>query len=293
MPVPGVRARLEAKAALDLEPGVAREVADVPEGVGLALEERDDDCGARRQGGDGALEEGHEEGLVVAHLTVDVGGLAADVGEVEDDAVEPGGPREGGGELGRVDVVEELVIWGEFALAPGGLVWIVRVVVVVFLVVAILIGALAVVLVVAIVFAALGRLCRGFFVFLVGLLGLGSLAANHSDVAVNMGVLGLKLLGILLQDSRSDIGTAMMLNNGRGEAQVTLADEQDAVVRLKGYRGLLVDLALLLTLSLLGAIVRLLLLLLVLLGMLLGPPGLRILMRQLPLLSHGHARAVT
>jgi hypothetical protein len=36
-----------------------------------------------------------------------------------------------------------------------------------------------------------------------------------------------------------------------------------------------------------------LLLLLVLLRMLLGPPGLRILMRQLPFLSHGHARAAT
>lgn len=108
-----VRGRLEAKAALELEPRVAAEVADVPEGVGLALEDGDDDGAAAGEGcggrGEGALEEGDEELLVVADLAVDVGGLSADVGEIEDDSV-VGGACDGGRELCGVDVVDELVV---------------------------------------------------------------------------------------------------------------------------------------------------------------------------------------
>lgn len=107
--------RLEAKAALELEPRVAAEVADVPEGVGLTLEEGDDDGAAAGEGrggrGEGALEEGDEELLVVADLAVNVCGFAADVGEVEDDAV-VGGAGDGGRELCGVDVVDELVVDG-------------------------------------------------------------------------------------------------------------------------------------------------------------------------------------
>lgn len=108
--VPRIRRGGEGEAALDLQAGVAGEVAHVPEGVGLALEKGDDD-GATRLGGQGAQgrgEEGHEQGLVVADLAVHVGRLAADVGEVEEYAGRRG-PRAGGGEgLGGVDVVDDL-----------------------------------------------------------------------------------------------------------------------------------------------------------------------------------------
>lgn len=77
------RGGLEAEAALDLQAGVARQIAHVPQRVRLALEQRDDNGAARRERELRALEEGDEELLVVAHLPVDVGGLAADVGEVE------------------------------------------------------------------------------------------------------------------------------------------------------------------------------------------------------------------
>lgn len=113
MVVARVRDHLEAETVLELEPRVAGEVADVPEGVGLALEEGDDDGAAAGEGrggrGEGALEEGDEELLVVADLAVDVGGLAADVGEVEDDSV-VGGAGDGGRELCGVDAVDELVV---------------------------------------------------------------------------------------------------------------------------------------------------------------------------------------
>lgn len=108
-----VRVCLKSEAALELEAGVAAEVADVPEGVGLALEEGDDDRAAASKGGrgrgEGALEEGDEQLLVVADLAVDVCGLAADVGEVEDDSV-VGDAGDGGRELGSVDVVDKLVV---------------------------------------------------------------------------------------------------------------------------------------------------------------------------------------
>lgn len=81
--VAGVRGRLEAEAPLDLQPGVARQVADVPERVGLSLEQRDDNGTAGGKREQGALEEVDEELLVVADLPVDVGGFATDVGEVE------------------------------------------------------------------------------------------------------------------------------------------------------------------------------------------------------------------
>lgn len=113
MVIARVRVGLEAKAALELEAGVAAKVADVPEGVGLALEEGDDDgaTGGERGGGrgEGALEEGDEQLLVVADLAVDVCGLAADVGEVEDDSV-VGDAGDGGRELGGVDIVDQLVV---------------------------------------------------------------------------------------------------------------------------------------------------------------------------------------
>lgn len=116
MVIARVDSRLEAKAALELQPRVAAEVADVPEGVGLALEEGDDDGTLRGEGrggrGEGALEEGDEELLIVADLAVDVGRLAADVGEVEDDSV-VGGAGDGGRELCGVDVIDELVVDGD------------------------------------------------------------------------------------------------------------------------------------------------------------------------------------
>lgn len=86
-----VRGGLEAEAALDLQAAVPREVAHVPQRVRLALEQRDDDGAPGREGRDGAPEEGHEELLVGAHLAVHVRALAADVREVEDDAVHDAG----------------------------------------------------------------------------------------------------------------------------------------------------------------------------------------------------------
>lgn len=74
---------LEAEAALDLQAGVAAQIADVPQGVRLPVEECDDDGAAGREGQQRAREEVDEELLVVADLAVDVGGFAADVGEVE------------------------------------------------------------------------------------------------------------------------------------------------------------------------------------------------------------------
>lgn len=90
---------------------MAGQVADVPERVGLALEQRDDDGAARGERQHGALEELDQQLLVVADLAVDVRALAADVREVEDDAVHH--PRavlallvHEGRHLGRVDVVQ-------------------------------------------------------------------------------------------------------------------------------------------------------------------------------------------
>lgn len=59
------------------------QIADIPEGVRLALEKRDDDGATRGEGEQGAFKELDEELLIVAHLSIDVGGFAADVGEVE------------------------------------------------------------------------------------------------------------------------------------------------------------------------------------------------------------------
>ena len=113
MVITWVHVRLKAKAPLHLQAAVPAEVAHVPERVGLAFEEGDDDTAAWGEWGGGggargcdALEEGDEELLVVADLAVYVGGFAADVGEVEDDVVE-GGAGEGWSEFGSVDVVDE------------------------------------------------------------------------------------------------------------------------------------------------------------------------------------------
>lgn len=100
------------------------QIAHVPESVWLALEESDDDGGAGGQGWYGALEEGDEERLVVANLAVHVCGLAADMGEVEDYAIE-GCASDGVGELGSIDVVEEFVVGREVSLGSDGCVWII------------------------------------------------------------------------------------------------------------------------------------------------------------------------
>lgn len=70
MVIARVRRRLEAETPLDLQTRMAAEVADIPERVGLALEQRDDDGPARSEGEQGPLEELDEEFLVVANLTV-------------------------------------------------------------------------------------------------------------------------------------------------------------------------------------------------------------------------------
>lgn len=105
--IAGISSRLKAEATVYLKLRMAGEVADVPEGVRLALEERDDYGATGSEGGgasDSALEEGNDELLVSADLAVHVGGLAADVGEVEDDVVVLLA-GDGGGELGGIDAV--------------------------------------------------------------------------------------------------------------------------------------------------------------------------------------------
>lgn len=59
------------------------QITDVPEGVGFALEQCDDDGSAGSEVEQGAFEELDEKLLVVAHLPVDVGGFAANVWEIE------------------------------------------------------------------------------------------------------------------------------------------------------------------------------------------------------------------
>lgn len=122
--IPRVSTGLEAEATLDLQTSVTGQIAHVPEGVWLTIEERDDDGGAGGQGWYGALEEGDEEGLVMADLAVHVCGLASDVGEVEDYAIE-GCASDGVGEFGGIDVVEEFVVGREVSLGSGWCVWVV------------------------------------------------------------------------------------------------------------------------------------------------------------------------
>ncbi|KAI6751044.1 hypothetical protein HG530_013958 [Fusarium avenaceum] len=179
-----------------LYPGVTGQIAHVPEGVWLALEERDDDGGAGGQGWYGALEEGDEERLVVADLAVHVCGLASDVGEVEDYAIE-----------------------------------------VVFIVVAFAIGVLVLVLATTLAFATFCFFGRSSLVIPLDLLRLGSITANHSNVVFDVGILGQQFVCVLLQNSRSNICAAMMLNDRRRETQITLSDKEYAVVRVERYRG--------------------------------------------------------
>ncbi len=91
--VAGVRGGLEAEAALDLQAGVAAEVADVPQRVRLALEQRDDDGAA---GGPATAGRGRRSRRAAPGCSAP-GGLTSCScrrrgGEVEDDAVH-GAPR--------------------------------------------------------------------------------------------------------------------------------------------------------------------------------------------------------
>ena len=61
-----------------------------PERVGLAFEQSDNNAAMGREGAQGAAKEGHEELLIVANLTVDIGGFAADMGEIEEDVIVDG-----------------------------------------------------------------------------------------------------------------------------------------------------------------------------------------------------------
>lgn len=213
MAVARVGRRLEAEAAVDLEPRVAGEVADVPEGVGLALEEGDDDGAPRGEGAEGVVEEGDEEGLVVADLAVDVGGLAADVGEVEEDA---GGGRargRGGEGPGCVDAVDDLVLCSD-AYNAAGLVWFLCVIVLVLL--------------------------FFFFLLVVGLRWRRRGGRDGCDVLEGVGILFRELVGGLLEDGRDEVHAAVVGREGGGEAQVALSDEQDAVLRIERDRRLLV-----------------------------------------------------
>lgn len=99
MVVARVRRGLEAEAPLDLQAGVAGEVADIPESVWLALKQGDDDGAAGREREQRAPEEVDEELLVVADLAVDVGALAADMGEVEYWLLYQHGKEEGKGRV--------------------------------------------------------------------------------------------------------------------------------------------------------------------------------------------------
>lgn len=182
--------------------------------------------GGQRQ--QGAAEEVDEQLLVVAHLAVDVGALAADVGEVEDDAVH-GAPRlprllvgQPGAHAARIDAVQH---------PPGGRLDLVH---------------------------ALAR----------------------------MGVFPPELRQALLQHRGRDPRAAVVLDQRRREAQISLTDQEDGVVGREGDRGRLVAgrLALRRTVRLL----RLLLLVLLVLGRRRwrgpwhGPP----LLRELPPLGH-------
>lgn len=74
---------METKTPLDLQARVTSQIADVPKGVGLALEQCDDNGTAGSEAEQGAFEELDEEFLVIADLPVDVGGFAANVGKIE------------------------------------------------------------------------------------------------------------------------------------------------------------------------------------------------------------------
>lgn len=110
--IPRVRVAAEPKAALDLQAGVAREVLYVPQRVGLAFKERHDDGAAVVERGEDALEKRDEEFLVVAYLAVDVGGFAAYMGEVEEDAGKASAEQGRGKRFCCVGVVEEFVVGG-------------------------------------------------------------------------------------------------------------------------------------------------------------------------------------
>lgn len=66
---------------------MAAQIPNVPQRIRLALEQRHDDGAARCEARFGAAEEADEEFLVIPDLAVHVGGLPADVGEVEQDAI--------------------------------------------------------------------------------------------------------------------------------------------------------------------------------------------------------------
>lgn len=230
MVIARVRVCLKSKAALELEAGVAAEVADVPEGVGLALEEGDDDgaaAGERGGGrGEGALEEGDEQLLVVADLAVDVCGLAADVGEVEDDSV-VGDAGDGGRELGGVDVVDQLVV-DDGCLALLGIDRGIGIVVLAFIVFIIVVVIIAVRLTVCIGIGP-GAVTGGI-----------RAAVDDGNVGIHGGVLCYQLGMVLFQDRRRDVCAAVVLDDGRGKAQVALSHQQDAVAGAEGDHGLVV-----------------------------------------------------
>lgn len=109
MMVARVGSGLELEASLDLQPGVAGEVAHIPQGVRLAFEEGHNDGATGGQEWEGVMEEGDKEGLVVADLAIYVGGFAADVGKVEDDSVWRGVGNGFWQWFCSVDAVDELV----------------------------------------------------------------------------------------------------------------------------------------------------------------------------------------
>lgn len=160
-----------------------RQIPDVPQRVGLALEQGNDDGPAGGQREQGALEEVDQQLLVVAHLAVDVGRLAAHVREVEDDAVHcsrlfhPAGLFVfgfvgDGRHASRVDVVEN------FATRDG---------------------------------------------------------ADLVDVGAHVGVFRGELVKVLFVDSGGQVGAVVVLDQGDGEAEVAIADEEDVFVGAEGY----------------------------------------------------------
>lgn len=78
-----IRGRLEAKTPFDLQARVASQIADIPEGVGLTLEQCDDNGTTGSEAEQGAFEELDEQFLIVAHLPIDVGGFAANMGKIK------------------------------------------------------------------------------------------------------------------------------------------------------------------------------------------------------------------
>lgn len=65
-------------------------------------------------------------------------------------------------------------------------------------------------------------------------------AVDHGNVGIHGGVLFDQLGVVLFEDGCGDVCAAVVLDDGGGKAQISLAHQQDAVVGAEGDHGLVV-----------------------------------------------------